>query len=57
MQRLKLYGFPVLGEVWSRIDDYSLSYQIWIRDRFEFVPLDVEFLLWMGKELPDRKNG
>ncbi len=39
---------------WSRIDDYGqyLEFQSWLRQRFTVPPLDVEFLLWMGKGVP-----
>ncbi len=53
VQRLDRYGFPPLTTRWSRIADYEryLSYQSWIRAHFQYPPLDVEFLLWMGKPL------
>jgi len=51
VRQLAKYGFPPLAERWSRISSYDqyLSYQSWIREHFSSLPLDVEFLLWMGK--------
>ncbi len=51
--RLKEYGFPGLSCAWSRINNYQgyLNYQQWVRRRFEYIPMDVEFLLWLGKSL------
>jgi hypothetical protein len=42
-----------LSLAWSRLDDYDeyLDYQRWIRGRFVCVPLDVEFLLWLGRDV------
>ncbi len=53
IKRLGKYGFPRLSKSWSRLDDYDeyLSHQEWIRRRFSLVPLDVEFILWMGKDV------
>ncbi len=52
--QLSKYGFPSISTAWSRMNDYDgyLSRQQWIRERFQLLPLDVEFLLWMGKS-PD----
>ncbi len=52
--QLSKYDFPSLPTRWSRIKEYEqyLTYQQWIRERFQSPPLDVEFLLWMGKS-PD----
>jgi hypothetical protein len=46
------FGFPFDSEGWSRISSYEeyLIRQNWIREHFEIVPLDVEFLLWAGEE-------
>lgn len=54
IEQLARYGFPLRSGGWSRINDYDtyLSYQRWIREHFRRPPLDVEFLLWMGKS-PD----
>jgi hypothetical protein len=48
-------GFPALTVAWSRMDyDDYFSRQQWIREKFAPAPpLDVEFYLWMGKDLPD----
>jgi hypothetical protein len=45
-------GLPPLTSVWSQID-YSEYFdrQKWIRNKFSLVPLDVEFLLWLGKPI------
>jgi len=45
------YGFQPLPCAWSKLDDYDfyLDRQRWVRSRFRLVPLDVEFLLWMGR--------
>jgi len=53
MARLEAYEFPRLSSAWSRLDDYDeyLEKQNWIRRKFSIAPLDVEFLLWMGKEI------
>lgn len=54
IRQLEKYDFPAQPTRWSRIKDYDLylSYQQWIRNQFQSPPLDVEFLLWMGKS-PD----
>jgi len=46
------YGFLKLPCSWSQLDDYDLylDRQNWIRDKFELVPLDTEFRLWLGQE-------
>jgi hypothetical protein len=51
--QLTKYGFPTLKSAWSRIDDYNeyLGLQNWVRERFSLAPMDVEFYLWMGKEV------
>lgn len=48
------YGFPPLPCKWSKLADYDtyLDRQLWVRKRFPLAPLDVEFRLWMGSELP-----
>jgi hypothetical protein len=53
LRQLEKYGFPMLNCAWSRLDDYGeyLQKQNWIRQRFSLVPMDVEFLLWLGKEI------
>jgi len=50
----KKYDIPWPHQcAWSRLDNYNhyLCYQQQIRQRFVPVPLDVEFLLWMGKDV------
>lgn len=50
--QLGKHGFAFDG-AWSRLDHYDkyLLHQKWIRERFEHPPLDVEFWLWMGKDI------
>jgi hypothetical protein len=47
-------GFEALPCPWSRLDNYEiyLERQQWIRGKFKLAPLDVEFLAWMGRPLP-----
>jgi hypothetical protein len=54
LSRLERFGFPLIDCAWSRLDDYSeyMSRQKWIRQHFTIAPLDVEFLLWLDKEIP-----
>lgn len=54
LSQLEKFNFPLLNCAWSRLDDYSeyLSRQEWIRQYFSIAPLDVEFLLWLDKEIP-----
>lgn len=51
IRQLSKYGFPTMAERWSRISSYEqyLGCQRWVREQFMSLPLDVEFLLWMGK--------
>lgn len=51
---LRGYGFAPLGCAWSNLNNYEtyLDRQHWVRRRFTIAPLDVEFLLWMGRQLP-----
>jgi hypothetical protein len=53
LDKLETYGMPPLPCPWYRLEDYHvyLRCQKWIRRRFEFAPLDVEFLLWLGQDL------
>lgn len=53
LNQLYKYGLPKFKFVWSHIDDYNeyLNIQNWIRQRFDYSPLDVEFFLWLGKEI------
>jgi hypothetical protein len=45
-------GLPALSTVWSQISyDEYFDRQKWIRAKFSIVPLDVEFLLWLGKSI------
>jgi hypothetical protein len=51
--KLEKYGFPSLNRAWSRLDKYDEYFerQKWVRQRFSLAPMDVEFLLWSGKEI------
>ena len=51
---LKMFGFGKLTKAWSQIDyEEYFNHQRWIRTKFAPVPpLEVEFWLWMGKEIP-----
>jgi hypothetical protein len=49
---LAKYSFPALSCAWSRLDYQEyFDRQKWIRNKFALVPLDVEFLLWLGKAI------
>jgi hypothetical protein len=50
---LQGYGFPPLPCAWSKLPDYEtyLNRQLWVRSRFPLAPLDVEFQLWMGRDV------
>ncbi len=50
----KEYNIPWPNQcTWSRLDNYNhyLCYQQQIRRRFTLVPLDMEFKLWLGKDV------
>lgn len=51
LKQLEKYNFPALNCAWSRLDKYDeyLERQKWIRQKFSFAPMDVEFQLWLGK--------
>lgn len=53
IDELKMYNPPKLQTSWSRINNYEtyLKYQNWFRSKFENLPLDVEFKLWLGESL------
>lgn len=53
LKQLGQFGFPLLNCAWSRLDRYDeyLEKQNWIRQKFSIAPMDVEFLLWLGKEI------
>jgi len=53
LNSLKKYNYPALDCAWSRLDDYNEYFdrQLWIRQHFETLPLDTEFLLWLGREV------
>lgn len=54
LEKLEKYNFPRFSCAWSRINNYGeyLERQRWIRQTFNnSVPLDVEFLLWLGKDI------
>lgn len=53
------YSFPSLNCSWSRLDDYDEYFmrQAWIRRTFVLAPLDVEFMLWLGKPVEIKEMG
>lgn len=53
IDQLKMYNPPKLKTSWSRINNYKtyLSYQNWFRGKFDNLPLDIEFKLWLGDVL------
>ncbi len=53
LEKFKKYGFPRLNCAWSRLDKYDEYFEMqkWVRQRFSLAPMDVEFLLWSGKEI------
>jgi len=57
LERLSHHGMAALPCAWSRLDDYEcyLAAQHWIRRTFALVPLDAEFVAWMGKPVPRRE--
>lgn len=50
INELKNFKPPTLKTTWSRIDNYKIyfEYQIWFRNEFDDLPLDVEFKLWLN---------
>ncbi|MDQ1245348.1 MAG: hypothetical protein QG565_1689 [Campylobacterota bacterium] len=50
---LKKFHPPKLKTSWSRIDNYEtyIEYQNWFRNKFDNLPLDVEFKLWLQESL------
>lgn len=59
LDRLTAYGFPPLACPWSRLNDYDayLAYQNRIRRHFVDIPLDVEFMLWLRRDVQVRAMG
>jgi len=57
--QLERYDFPALSCAWSRLNNYEEYFerQIWIRRSFRLVPLDVEFMLWLGREVETLRAG
>lgn len=53
LHELKKFGFPALEMSWSRLDDYDeyLIIQKWIKNKFKAGPLEVEFRLWLGRDI------
>jgi hypothetical protein len=51
--RLKDYAFQPLPCAWSKLADYDtyLDRQLWVRSNFALPPLDVEFELFMGRDV------
>ncbi|GLI06723.1 hypothetical protein YDYSG_27530 [Paenibacillus tyrfis] len=55
LDKFRKYNMPKFFNCkWSRINDYQmeyLSFQKWIRSTFpQFIPLELEFLLWLNKD-------
>jgi hypothetical protein len=55
LEKLKKFDFPVLECAWSRLDNYDKYFQRqnWLRRKFPLAPMDVEFMLWLGKDIKD----
>lgn len=53
IDELKKFYPPKLKTSWSRINNYEtyIEYQNWFRNKFDNLPLDVEFKLWLGESL------
>jgi hypothetical protein len=52
VSELLKHGLPALSTVWSQVSyEEYFDRQKWIREKFSIVPLDVEFLLWLGKSI------
>jgi len=53
IDELKSFNSPKLKTSWSRINNYEtyLEYQIWFREKFSDLPLDVEFKFWLSESL------
>ena len=51
INELKTFDPPKLATSWSRINKYEtyIEYQDWFRRKFNDLPLDVEFKLWLGE--------
>ena len=48
---LRPYNSPKLSTRWSRLTHYDeyLQFQYWIRRHFAPLPLDTEFMMWLGR--------
>jgi hypothetical protein len=52
LEGLAKVGLPKLSCAWSQLDyDEYFNRQEWIRETFMLPPLDMEFLLWLGRPL------
>jgi len=53
LEQLEKYDFPGLECAWSHLDNYDVyvQRQNWLRQKFSLAPMDVEFSLWLGKEI------
>lgn len=54
LRKMKEYHMPDFFDcAWSKINKYEdyLAFQKWVRDTFpEYIPLELEFLLWLDKK-------
>jgi hypothetical protein len=57
--QLKPYGFHWKTPVRSRITEYDsyLERRIWARTKFDLLPWDAEFHLWMKKDIRQNFRG
>jgi len=53
LQALRPYDDPKFNYPWSKIDNYQeyLYFQNWFRNKFNGIPMDNEFKLWLGKSI------
>ncbi|SRR6266567_1258710 len=51
LQELEEYQAPTISCAWSRLDNYKeyFDFQLWIRKKFDSIPMDVEFSLFKKK--------
>lgn len=48
LRALEKYQAPPITCAWSRLNDYRkyLDFQLWVRNNFDYIPMDVEFRLF-----------
>lgn len=51
LKELEKYQVPPITCAWSRLDDYKeyFDFQLWVRNKFNRIPMDVEFRLFKRK--------